>query len=145
MRDPAPAVRRESGVFLYILLIFVILSVALTVSLGGNFTALVRDRPRERAALAAVYAAQGGIERARAALARDPAFGGDRPDSVAVGRGSAEVTVGRVPGEPELREIVSIGSIPGPGVDGIAARTGIVARVRLGPALPRVLSWREGR
>jgi hypothetical protein len=132
--------RAEGGYIVYTVLVFVILIAALSVGLRGALQAAVRDRPRERSAVAAVYAAQGGIEKARAALARDPSWAGG---TVAVGRGSAEVAVREVSGEPSLRTVVSIGSVPGPGAGNVAAKRRVEVRLRLGEGLPSILSWRE--
>jgi hypothetical protein len=141
MRTSMTPNRREGGFIIYVLVMLIVLAAVLGITARGVFQSLLRERPRERAAFAAVYAAGGGVEWARAGLARDPSRTGG---TVEVGRARADVSVLPVPGEPDLRDIIAIGTVPGAGAGSIAARIRIEARVRLGPGLPRILSWREG-
>jgi hypothetical protein len=130
----------DRGIAFYMVVLFTVFLGGLCLAFRGSFTAAVRDRSRERAAVAAVYAAQGGVERARAALARDPSWKGG---ATAVGRGSAEVVVREVPGEPGYRTVVSVGAIPGPGVGNVAAKRRVEVVLLLGEGLPRIVSWRD--
>ncbi len=132
--------REEGGFIVTVLVLFVLLAVTMAVSARGTFHALLRDRPRAKADTAALYAAQGGVEKARVALAGDPSWTGG---GIAVARATAAVAVRPVAGEPALREIVSVGTDPGGGSDSTRARRRIAAVVRLGGALPTVISWRE--
>jgi len=141
-RLPVPVRRDERGAVFYFVVLFALLAVAMTLSAAAAVQALLQDRPRARFALEATWAAQGGVEKARAELSRDPGW---RGGAAAFGRSSAVVEVRPVEGDPGLREVISIGSVEGPGTANVAARCRVAATLRLGERLPAVLSWREGR
>jgi hypothetical protein len=125
----------------FFVIVFAMLAISLCLTSATTVGALLRDRPRARFALEATWAAQGGIEAARAGLALDPACTEARTE---IGRGTAEVTVRAVPGAADLRDVVSVASVTGPGVGNVVARQRIEVRLRLGTGLPQVVSWHEG-
>ena len=132
--------RREGGFSLLLLLALVAVASVCSIALLGRLQHLARERVRTRASDAAFWAAQGGVERARAALARDPGWGGGE---AALGRGRVEVRVEPVEGEPDCRAVRSLGFDPGLGTEATAARRTVTAVLRLGDGPPRVVAWRE--
>lgn len=137
MRDRGGA-RGESGTAFYLLVVVSVITLASGILLQGRFRALLQERTTGRHSLAARWAAEGGVEKARAALAADPAWSGGAVD---MGRGRAVVEVREI--LPGLREIVSIADFPVAAPDTIRARRRIRAVVRLGEGLPAVTSWAE--
>jgi hypothetical protein len=142
-RPLAPARRPsdERGFIVFVVVFFVVIAAGLALTARGTFTSLLRERPRQRVSLAAFYAAQGGLEAARAALLRDGAWTGG---TVAVGECSAAVTVEAVPGRADLREVVSIGTHAGGGNEMLGARRRVSATLLLAPGGAEVVAWREG-
>jgi type II secretory pathway component PulK len=142
MRPPR-ASAGERGVALYLVITFVAFVAIVTTSMLASFHALMGETARRGGSLAALYVAEGGLARARAALAQDRGFAGE---SLAIGRGTAEI---KVEGGAESRVVHVRGVVPDDGAPG--ATTGatierrITATLRLGGAagLPVVTAWRE--
>jgi len=139
----ATARRKEEGGFaLFVVVILVLTLSTLSLASFGRLADLGRSRERDRHALGAVWAAHGGVEASRAALSRDSAWTGGR---IPVGRGEAVVTVETVPGRPDVRRVIAIGTDPGRANGTTGARLRVEAELRLaGGALPLVTGWREG-
>jgi type II secretory pathway component PulK len=123
--------RRDAGAALVMVLAVLFAVAAAGTALCLRTDETVRSTHAMRANLAARYAAQAGVESARAALARDPAHAGqtlrfDDFDVVVAVDPSLE-------GQREVRVTAS-----GPRSHAVLACT-----LRLGPGLPVVTSWRE--
>lgn len=130
----------ERGTVYFYVVLFVLAAVALTISSASAVQALLRERVTERHRLEAGWAARGGIESALESIASGREAAGEVP----VGTGSAAVAVTPVEGGGGLLDVVSVGSVPGPG-GAVAARVRVEARVRPGAGLPVIVRWREGR
>lgn len=126
-------------VALFFVLAIVIVVAASAVVLRGRFDALVGEIRTDRGRLEAHWVAEGALEHARWALARDPAYTGGR---VPVGGGEADVSVTAGPGADQVRVVVD--AMVKRGAAGAAARR-VEARLRLGPGLPRIEEWSASR
>jgi hypothetical protein len=135
-RRPHP----EGGFAIVVVLLLLVIAAAISVDFAGRFSAVMRDRGTSRASTAALYAAQGGVERARAALARDASWTGE---DLVVGDAVASVRVAAVEGATDLRRVEVVGVAPAKAQANFRAQRRIDAVVRLGPGLPRVVGWRE--
>jgi type II secretory pathway pseudopilin PulG len=137
---PSPVRGRESGFTLLVAVAVAVVLGTLLLVTAQRVADVARDGDRDRAALSATYAAQGGVEAARAALARDPSWtGGTFP----VGRGEAIVAAAPVAGDADLRAVVVLGRHPWTGGASAEARTRVEVRLRLRPGLlPEIRSWR---
>lgn len=129
---------RDRGSALYLVVTLVATLGFLSIAMSEAFTVLLRETVRERASQAALYAAEGGLAHARAALARDPEYAGD---AVEVGAGRAEIRVES--GGADGRRIRVRGVVSGTDSPGATVERRIVATVRLGRGLPGVVGWSE--
>jgi type II secretory pathway component PulK len=111
-------------------------AVALAASTRQSLDAVRVGRMRTAARLAA----EGGVEAARAALARDPAW---RGGPVGVGSAQAEVTV--LPAEGRDLVVSSRGTVAPSGPHGATASHAVEAVLRPGGGLPAIVAWREPR
>lgn len=135
-----PAPSRERGhALLYVVFFAVTVGFAAEAFLA-SFGVLLRETVRERATVAALYVAEGGLARARAALARDPGW---RGGTVEVGAGRAEVRVIEVPGRPDRRTVRVRGLVAGSDAPGATVERRIVAGLALRDGLPRLVFWTE--
>ncbi len=132
--------RREEGFSLFLMISLAVCGSVVALGLMERIQSMARDRVRCRAAEAARWAAEGGIEKARAALAADPAWTGAVLD---VGGNRVEVRVEAVEGDGRLRRVRSLGVDPGLGTEATAAKRTLAAVLRLGPGGPRIVEWRE--
>lgn len=122
---------RRSGVALITALALLLVVAAAGAALCVRVTETARSNVAERETLAARYAAEAGIERARWALAKDAAYAGEtlRFDAFDV----AVRVAARPDGRREARSIAA-----SPSAHAVAAAT-----LRLGGSLPVVETWRE--
>lgn len=83
---------RERGFFLVHALFLLILAAALSAVLLTRSRGLAAATAHDRVELRAVYAAEGGLAKARHALARDPAYAGE---TLRIGACTVTITVER--------------------------------------------------
>ena len=126
--------RGEEGFALLVALALAIVLGALAMSVASRMTDLARDGNRERSTLSALWAAGGGVEAARAALARDPGWTGA---TLTVEGVEVRVTAERIAESPATFRVVSLASARD-------ARRRVEAVLLARPeALPSIASWQE--
>ncbi len=130
----APTARRGGGMILAMILLSLL--AAATVAFVGIFSQLFESTRLENARLPTLYLAEGGLARARWALARDESYQGEQLE---LGAGLAAISVETVPEDSRARDIEVVAW------EGSAKRahTRLHVRVQLSEGLPGVLTWRE--
>jgi hypothetical protein len=118
----------ERGVAIFWVIIMIAMLTFAASVLAASIIPLIRESSRSRVSLAAFYAAEGGVELARAGLARDPAFSGGTSE---VGRGRTEARIEPLPGRPDCRLVRVRGTVPGDDGPGSVIARGIIATLRL--------------
>lgn len=120
---------RGTALIMALALLFVVAATGAALCLRVEETS--RSNVAERRDLAARYAAEAGVERARAALAADANWAGE---TFAFDAFDVAVEVAR--GDGDCREVRSRASSP-------AAHATAFAKLRLGSGLPSVASWND--
>jgi type II secretory pathway component PulK len=121
----------QSGAALLLAIAALVVVAAAGAALCLRVSETARSNVSERANLAARYAAQAGVEKARAAIARDPAYAGEsfRFDDFDVDVKTTSDADGR-------RVVRSTAA-------SATSRAWVEATLRVGAGLPVVESWRE--
>jgi hypothetical protein len=122
---------KRSGAALIMSLALLVVVAAAGAALCVRVTETSRSNVAERQDLAARYAAEAGIERARWSLARDAAFAGESLRFEAF-----DVTIRVTPAADGRREVRAVASSP-------SSHAAASATLRLGASLPVVEAWRE--
>ncbi len=136
--------RRQRGMALILALLLVAFAAMTALTLASRARDVAMDAARDRTGAVARAAAQGGVERARWALARDPNY---RGETVTIGASSVTVTVGvgGAPGADGSRAVTVtvIAHAPAPPfADSMTAR--VIAELRRRrDQLPAIVTWRE--
>jgi hypothetical protein len=129
---------RRRGSALVVVLALVALAGATGVALTSHTRRAVESARLARLRTAARLRAEGGVEAARAALARDPSWAGGDDFS-------AQVEVAADASDEALRVVRSRAVASPSGPDGPSAVHVVEATLRLGDGLPSVVRWRERR
>lgn len=145
MRAPARGTRAHRrgascrGAALVTALAGLIAVTAVGVAVASRTVESLADARLDLRSTEARLAAEGAVEAARAALARDSGWpGGDR----VVGGASTRVDV--QPGaSAEERRVVAVARVAPQGDRGVAAQAVVDATLVLGDGLPRIALWRE--
>ncbi len=122
---------KRSGAALIMALALLLVVAAAGAALCLRVTETARSNIGERESLAARYAAEAGIERARWSLARDAAYAGEP-----MRFGAFDVTICVTTAGDGRREVRAVASSS-------SSHAAISATLRLGDALPVVDAWRE--
>jgi hypothetical protein len=131
--------RRARGAAVITVLAALVAVTAVGVAVAGHTVRSLADARLDVHRTAARLGAEGAVEVARAALARDPAWTGVHLDV-----GTAATIVDVTPGpSPAARCVVARARVAPPGDRGPAAQVVVEATVVLGDGLPRITSWRE--
>ncbi len=131
---PAAGRSRESGFSILLVLALALLLSTLAMVTAQRMMDLSRDGRRGRDSAAVLYAAEGGVEAARAALVRDPAWAGGSVDVDGIG---VRVTVERLSAEPAAFRVAAVAVGRG------ASRRVEAVLLARGTALPSLASWKE--
>lgn len=133
--------RRGSG-YILIVLAFGVVIAAMTIGAEAELGPWTRD-VRQEAADEARALADGGVELARAALARDAAWSGTGSEALRLGRGRLAVGVERA-GDGVVR-VVATGTIDQPPLvrPGTVESRRVEARLRVEAGAVTVLTWQD--
>jgi Tfp pilus assembly protein PilV len=123
--------RRESGVSLTIALVALFVTAASAAALFATTERTARSNSAERGRLAARYAAEAGVERARWAIGRDSAYEGERMQF-----DGFDVTIDAVGQHAEERCVIVE-------VTGSRGKSRVEATLREAPGLPVVIRWND--
>ena len=129
--------RRERGLALILALLLVAAAALLALTAAGRSRDLAMDAARDRASVTARAAADGGIERARWALARDAGYTGE---TLRIGACDVEIRVERGDdGRATVRSIARVGTSPF--AESVTQRAEADVALRA-DGLPGVTAWR---
>ena len=131
---------RSRGAALLIALGMLVVVATAGVVLQQRTLDLAKATTRGRLQLAARWAAEGGIESARAALARDAAFTGS---TLRVGATEVVVTVRADAADAALRHVRAVAVVAPSGPAAASERVQIDAVLRVGPGLPSRGGWSQ--
>ena len=129
---------RERGMSLVLALLLVAAAALFALTAAARSRDLAMDEVRDRATMQARWAAEGAVERARWALARDPAYAGETCD---VGATSVEIRIESSHGTASrVTAIATTSAAPFAETITQQLATDLIGRRA---ALPRVAAWHE--
>ena len=130
--------KRQSGLAMIMALLLVAAAAVLALTAANRSRNVAGEQVLDGARVAAQAAANGGLERARWALARDTGYAGE---TIRIGRSDVEISAKRETGGDF--EVIAIARTPAaPFAETVAGRVEATLRTSAN-GLPTVIDWRE--